>query len=411
MSHDLLIDHRVDRHIRLSPFTVLKTWLMLFAFIGMTLPLTASAITIPASWRYEGGNAAPSWLFFNDGTTACKYAAGALYNKPCTNSGISYSNAGFFTGNPTYGTGCTYTLTYWATCPNTLQVINPLYAQNWAYRDVVCPWPLTNNGYNICTGPDDVTPPANCPKTCNPVQISKGWKYWSETDFVQPFEFKRYYTSRPSNTFLEGGLGQQWRHTFDRSIRASTDPTQVWVIRPDGTYMPFSQNGSGVWTSFYPSTLRLSSSVSGYVVTTDQDDQETYTPSGVLTSILTRQGLLYTLQYDSYGMISKVTDSFGRTLTFTPSSDHTVIASVTDSNGNQLQYGYTQYGGVGKELTSVSWTDASGVHQRTYLYENIYNASLLTESKMNPDNDFQRTRTIPSIAYKARRCGVMPPIK
>lgn len=346
--------------------------------LSVSIPENAGALSMPAVWRYIDNINWTAGVYFNDGDAACRHAAGPSYNT-CVQGYSTYSNARWYASAPTSGYGgCIFTVTNWGVCPNANQVYEPVSYSNWVSRNITCPWPLSNNGYGVCVGADDVTPPNMCPITSNPVQISNGWKYWSETDFTKPFEFKRYYTSRPSNGFLTSGLGQQWRHTYDRSIVATTDPTKVWVLRPEGTYIPFSQDSSGNWTPYFPSTFRLSSSGSGYAVTSDQDEQETYDSFGVLLSIKTREGRLYTLQYASSGFLASVTDDQGRALVFTLTSNRANIASVTAPGGTQLQFQYTQYA-VGAQLTGMSWTDVGNVvRQRTYHYENAANASLLT---------------------------------
>jgi YD repeat-containing protein len=342
---------------------------LLLAFLvisDIAVPQYAAALTIPAQWKYGSAELGPGSLFFDSGDAACAYSAVPMYERACVRMGTTYSNAHYFFGDPQYGQGCSYTITSWENCPYS-DPPSTVYAQNWVLRQAVCPWPLTQSGSN-CVGPDDVTPPNCCYLTQSPVQISKGWKFWSETDFAKPFQFTRYYTSRPTNNFLNGGLSPHWRHTYDRSVSATTDPTKVWLLRPDGSYMPFIQGSNGSWTPIFPSMLQLSSSSSGYAVVTEQDDQETYDANGVLTSIQTRDGRVYTLRYDDWGLIASVTDDQGRVLTFTATSDHANIASVTDPSGTQLQFQYTQTSVT--QMTAVSWTDAGGVvRQRTYLYE------------------------------------------
>jgi len=353
-------------NVKNDPNPLVKAQLVLLALLGVAISPIAAALTIPAQWKYSSAELGPGSLFFDSGDAACAYSAVPMYERACVRMSTTYSNAHYFVGDPQYGQGCSYTITSWANCPYSYPPSTG-YAQNWVLRQAVCPWPLTQSGSN-CVGPDDVTPPNCCYLTQNPVQISKGWKFWSETDFAKPFQFTRYYTSRPTNNFLNGGLSPHWRHTYDRSVSATTDPTKVWLLRPDGSYMPFSQGSNGSWTPIFPSKLRLSSSGSGYAVVTEQDDQETYNANGVLTSIQTRDGRVYTLRYDDWGLLASVTDDQGRVLAFTATSNHANIASVTDPSGTQLQFQYTQTSVT--QLTGVSWTDAGGgVRQRTYLYE------------------------------------------
>ncbi|WP_343791695.1 DUF6531 domain-containing protein, partial [Dokdonella soli] len=212
----------------------------------------------------------------------------------------------------------------------------------------------------------------------NPVQVTTGQKAWTETDFGKPFEFRRYYTSRPSNNFLRSGLGGQWRHTYDRRLLLTDSPTQLWALRADSTIVLFTSDGTGHWNPSSGSSLRLTTQGSGFLLRSDQDDQETYDATGLLTNIQTRDGRQFMLAYDpNSGLLTSVADDQGRSLTFAVASNGygARFQSITDSAGGQLQFQYSPV----NELSGVTWTDIGGVvRQRTYAYELSAQPTLLT---------------------------------
>lgn len=342
--------------------------------------MQSEALTTAIQWRYTpqvlGIPPRPSPPF-DDGTTACIYAAWYFYQNACgALGGSSYDNPEFFYNLQGFGEGCKYTVTRWNTnnCPAVIETYT-LWAQNWVIRGSYCPPGMGDNYDAVCVGPDDLTPPKMCPVTPNPVQVAKGWKLWTEKDFDMPLEFVRYYTSRPSYGLARTGFGVNWRSTYDRSISLTSDPKQVWVARHDGALLFFRQDASGAWVSAFPTGIRLSSTPSGFVLVTENDDTEIYNRNGVLQSITTRDGRTISIQHHPTGILSSVTDDHGRSLAFAIDSDKAHIASVTDPNGKQLQFQYT----TSDQLGGISWVDQNGVtRQRTYLYEQQTDSTLLT---------------------------------
>ena len=371
--------------VRLGFFIPYCVFLLLaFSERSIALPIVE-----PFSWKYAEALYTPA-VWFDAPVPACAYilSRGNFPSQCVNSSSITYNDPRWLPCDACGGEDeCAYRVDHWVQgCAGPPETYDPSFFQNWVVPLRVCPPELnlawdTVNGQAVnyrCVGPDDRTPPGMCPTIGNPVQGTRGWKYWSEVDFVKPFEFKRYYTSRPSNGALQSGIGQQWRHTYDRRIYLTNDSTKIWIVRDDGTIVFASQDGSGNWSVSSGSTLRVQTLAAGFRILTDEDEQEDYDATGLLTSILWRDGTQFTLAYEpDTQILASVTDNRGRSLSFasTQTAYGNRFVSVTDSAGAQLQFAYSDSG----ELGSVSWTDAgSVVRQRTYYYEQASQPSLLT---------------------------------
>ncbi|MEV8520180.1 DUF6531 domain-containing protein [Dyella marensis] len=138
------------------------------------------------------------------------------------------------------------------------------------------------------------------------------------------------------------------------------------VFRPDGNYYQFSCR-QGVCTSFGQSKITLVTSSAGYTLTAENGDVESYDFNGNLQKIVSRDGYMQTLTYNTssntdVATIQSVTDSSGRTLAFAYNVFGS-LSQLTLPDGTAVQYGYEADG----RLTSVTYADGSSIG---YKYEN-----------------------------------------
>lgn len=207
----------------------------------------------------------------------------------------------------------------------------------------------------------------------DPVEITSGNMAYKHTDYTtagqNPLQFVRYYNSK-GVSYLP--LGANWRTNFSTSMFAQTG-TNLVLYRADGKILNFVLSG-GVWStdSDMPITCTLSGSTYSF---TDQDETTDNYVSNQLVSRVFRNGYTQTMHYTGSNLTS-VTDSYGRTLTFTYNSDNS-LASVATPDGTTITYGYTASTG-GKNLTSVTYPTSPST-SLTYVYGSptLYNA--LTE--------------------------------
>ena len=239
----------------------------------------------------------------------------------------------------------------------------------------------------------------------NPINPANGNKSQVETDYVGtgpfPLTFTRTYNSNPQAAtdnvdLMAKGFGRRWRHTYFREITGYcvtngttvfgdctvTIPTivPVYVRRPGGETLTFTGQRSRFLASDQGAAYFVGNPISGdpilvgsvvFSVAPDQtllgmrynapddDEVELYDSDGRLVSITNRAGLTQTLGY-SAGLLTQVTDPFGRSLSFTHTPQG-FIATMTDPAGGVYSYAYNSDG----MLSSVTYPDGK---VRTYVY-------------------------------------------
>jgi RHS repeat-associated protein len=174
--------------------------------------------------------------------------------------------------------------------------------------------------------------------------------------------FSRVFAESIAGREAMGPLGMGWSNSWDMSTSVASDGTATTtdpgggqeIFVPDsrtlGTY--FSQPGD-------PNTL-TADGLGGYLLTQPDGMATDYSPNGTLnymqdtdgnritagytdgrlTSLTASSGQSITMGYNSAGLISSVTDSQGRTTTYTYDSTDTYLIAVTGYNGQTTTYSY-----------------------------------------------------------------------
>jgi YD repeat-containing protein len=138
-------------------------------------------------------------------------------------------------------------------------------------------------------------------------------------------------------------------------------PIEYDVIRDDGQTLRFPIQGNGAIGNPPGVSLRLATTGSGFTLTDDDDNVETYNTAGVLQTITSRAGVVQTISYTN-GLWSGVTDSFGHSLTVTRNTNGN-ISSIAVNGGGTVQYSYDNF----QRLSTVTNLDGT---TRSYAYGN-----------------------------------------
>jgi YD repeat-containing protein len=159
-------------------------------------------------------------------------------------------------------------------------------------------------------------------------------------------------------------------------VPGPTQPTEYDVIRDDGQTLRFPVV-NGTVTNSPGVSLRLTVSGSGYTVTDDQDNVESYSTAGTLLSITSRAGVVQTIAYTN-GILSGVTDSFGNTLTIARNASGQ-IGSVAFGSAGTVQYAYDNNGRLATvtnlDLTTLTYTYGNSSFPNALTAENDENNS------------------------------------
>ncbi|MBM3116400.1 DUF6531 domain-containing protein [Jeongeupia naejangsanensis] len=203
----------------------------------------------------------------------------------------------------------------------------------------------------------------------NPISIGQGSKVQSEVDLTIPGSpaltlVRRYSSVSPFTNIVATlrGLGNRWTHNFDRSVTLTSNQTLSVAVRGDGRILHFKPKAGSttLWVGDADVTDGLEKTTDGWRYTDPQKVVEVYGAKGKIVSRTFPNGYALSYSYDSDDRLSKVTDSFNRSLTFAYNSKK-LLASVADSAGRTVSYEYTTDG----TLTKVNYPDQTS---RVYNY-------------------------------------------
>ncbi len=283
----------------------------------------------------------------------------------------------------------------------------PYVLDIWVDQDTGCQYPkVLSKETGGCELPSDNSknPPEDpCNSTPNPINIITGNKYLDVVEVAavgsSPLQFIRHYNSVGNYQYQNGfgmagktqnPLGSRWTHNYYQGltvsandVRYSLNNGQTFIFKPAlGGWQPDAD------VDYRLEELTTTGIRTGWKVTTPDDEIEIYSDIGDLQSITNQQGGRQTLTYScktvsancpvatpaviapDAGFLIQVTDSFGRSLSFTY-NDYGKMVSMTDTAGKVTSYQYN----YNDALKTVIYPDetpnlSTDNPQKTYIYGN-----------------------------------------
>lgn len=231
----------------------------------------------------------------------------------------------------------------------------------------------------------------------DPVNTESGELFFTEQSdlkyFYQPMPliFQRYYASHLRRWLVVGRIGDNWRHTYEWTLRNVGNTLQIvdHVGRQTKYLKPDTQTGDWVQQNNSDVPLKVVQTTDGetlwYVLDPRSDNTYAFSVPGVLsefklTSIEDGKGNIQNLTYDEDGLLIKVSDLFSRSivLSYDPTESNVAlkkVISVTDG-ARMVTFSYE-----GDNL--VSAIDASGGTSQ-YVYDTAHADPGLLERKILP---------------------------
>ncbi|KAF0181133.1 MAG: RHS repeat-associated core domain protein [Limisphaerales bacterium] len=224
--------------------------------------------------------------------------------------------------------------------------------------------------------------------TPDPVNIATGNYIYEHTDLRLPgigfpFEFKRFYNSKFANQ-TGRPIGFGWTHSYNISLISTTTNAlitfgdghvETHILQPDSSYLPeagvydrLQKIGDGTWTLINKAQI-----------------QQNFNAQGRLDSIVdkngNRLGLIYTTN-----QLTSITNTAGRSVTFTIDPNNGCISSLLDSIGRTIRYEYDTQTNLVRAVDANNRTntfDYDSLHQLTDAYDakgtryvrNVYDAA------------------------------------
>jgi len=259
---------------------------------------------------------------------------------------------------------------------------------------------LKGNGYcpgAVATGKNVGRTSTSCPVLKgNPINIGTGNKFQIELDYTSPIkgglQYRRYYNSFGRGLKTRYSLG--WSADYWQRISQTINPNFATVTRPDGRILQFEFRDNS-WIKDPDVVEKLEEITdgkgnrTGWLLTTADDTVEEYAIDGVgrPIKITDRNGFATTLEYNLSvaegfdglsNSLDRVTDPFGRTLTFHYDTEFHLIY-VIDPDGNKINYSRDANG----NLISVTYPDETPADsndnpKRLYHYEDTNFLNYLT---------------------------------
>jgi YD repeat-containing protein len=160
-------------------------------------------------------------------------------------------------------------------------------------------------------------------------------------------------------------FGNRWRSSFEERLVFVASDSYVKYLRSDGSVWSFGVTNSTapyVYKLAAPAidtTTTITEGTGTLVVTSKNGEKRVFDgTSGMLQSIVDRNGNTTQLSYDSANRLASVTDPASRHVYFNyPDSSSTLVSSVTSDVGITLSYAYDSQG----RLTRVTNPDNSFV--------------------------------------------------
>ena len=206
------------------------------------------------------------------------------------------------------------------------------------------------------------------PRTDGPINYATGNKYKRQVDFQingpgLHLSYQRYYNSQ-SKTDVQWGYG--WTASYSKSLSVTTDT--IILTEDDGAQIHFQNDGTGTHISEADSVRKIVAVTGGHALTEPDGSILNFDSSGNFTQTTDRNGNSQTISYTD-GLISVVSDNFGRQITFQYNAQSQLETLVTPIG--DFTYTYD----ANNNLTRVDNPEGTFI---TYIYDDLNDVHNLT---------------------------------
>jgi YD repeat-containing protein len=234
--------------------------------------------------------------------------------------------------------------------------------------------------------PNDIC--LSCLAAGSPINLASGNTYIAESDISLPglgggLRLSRTWNSIfPSlqNTFPTM-FGINWRSTYEERLIYNSPDLLLKYARGDGSVWSFgilTASDPIVYQTVAPGndTTTVTQGVPSHTMLFKSGEKRLFDPnSGLLLSIIDRNGNTTQLAYDSQNRLTTVTDPASRQMTFTyVSSSSNLVSTVTTSTGVSYSYAYDNQG----RLVQVTKPDNTTIN---FLYDNNNRITAVKDSQ------------------------------
>lgn len=223
------------------------------------------------------------------------------------------------------------------------------------YSCVKAPPPLAEESCTTCNVPAPVAAPVVAGQ---PINLVTGNTFISQTDVSVPGLGGGLLLTRTWNSILPapqmayGGMfGKNWRTNLEERLIYNSPDKFLKATRADGAVWSFATETASSqigYRTIAPANdlTRITSGDTTYTLAAKDGTKKLFdSTTGLLTSILDRNGNTTQLTYDTSNRLTTVTDAASRHLYFNyPDNSTTLVSSVTSDVGITLSYTYDAQG-------------------------------------------------------------------
>ncbi len=259
----------------------------------------------------------------------------------------------------------------------------------------------TMNGWGVWRSGGPIKPSVAPAMIADPVNSATGGFDHAVTDLVLPgrgegLVLSRNYDSRQTSSST---LGSGWWTAYQESVSLDSTTGALSWRAGNGAVVEFLSNGAGGFVTPAGVIATAAAAVGGgWTLSWNDQTKRTFSANGKLAGIVDRSGQGVSVAYDGTGRVSVVTDSSGKTFTFTYGTGTAAtggvagtgrLIQVKGSDNRLVKYGYTGAAGS-SQLTS--FTD---VRAKVWTYAYDVNGFVVTET--DPLGNVQFTNTFDAV--------------
>ena len=218
----------------------------------------------------------------------------------------------------------------------------------------------------------------------DPVNTATGAFGQTFTDAVlhtpgYPLQIVRSYSSAAT---ASGPLGPGWTMPWFTSLSVDASTGNVTFNAEYGNQYLFTSNGEGGFEapigvrSTLAETTNASGTITGYMLTTVQQDVLTFNAAGQITGQVDPTGRGLSFSYTG-GQLTSITDAAGQAISLSYTGD--LLTGIALPDGQAISYGYTS-----GQLASATLPGGTSGETTTY----TYNSAGLLATIQNPDGNY-----------------------
>ncbi len=178
----------------------------------------------------------------------------------------------------------------------------------------------------------------------DPVNCQTGNFYESQTDIAVGgrgigLELTRTYNAQAAAEGEHGAFGYGWSSSYGEHLTFNTEAHTVNVVQEEGATVTFTEEEGHLVAPEWTADELTGNGTEGYTLTMSNQIVYKFSDSGLLESVMERNGNKTSVSYNEKGQLATITDPAGRTIKLAYNGEG-LVESATDPMGHVVKYAY-----------------------------------------------------------------------